>query len=296
MNAAVCQRWGLGRDLYRPAGEVVDTSSLEVAVIDSDNVARAFVERHHYSRSYPAARYRFGLYSKRPAAPRAWAAGLPYERELVGVAVFSHPTSNLALRPLPLERVRADEEGDPETWCPSVELGRFVLLDREVAPEVGANAETWFLARAFALLRKEGVAGVVSFSDPYPRTTADGRRIFAGHIGTIYQAHNAVYLGQQRTDTARFLPDGRTLHNRSIAKVRGRERGWRYVVDALVGYGAARPRDDEDLGAWTDVWIPALTRKVRRPGNHKYVWALDKTLRRTLPTSLSYPKQLQEAA
>ena len=306
----VCQRWRLGRDHYRPAGEVIDTSSFEVAEIKSDNVARAFVEDHHYSQSYPAARFRYGLYAKRPAPPRAWALGERYERELVGVAVYSHPTNALALAPLPglaperLEAILqelavARKAGDKkrvaeleeEKRDPRVELGRFVLLDH-----VGANAETWFLARTFELLRKEDLVGVVSFSDPFPRTTADGRVVFGGHLGTIYQAHNAVYLGQMRMDTARFLPDGKTFHNRAIAKLRQRECGWRYVVDMLVGYGAAPPDSYADLAAWTDLWVARLTRKVRRPGNHKYVWAFDRAARRALPSSQPYPKQLREAA
>ncbi len=254
-----CPRWRNGRDRYRPAGEVIDTSQFEVAPIASDNVARAFVVQHHYSRSFPAARFRFGLYER---------------GELVGVAVYSHPVRELALRPLPVDA--------------AVELGRFVLLDR-----VAANAETWFLARTFEHLRKEPLAGVVSFSDPYPRETADGRVVFGGHVGTIYQAMNAVYLGQARTDTARLLPDGRTLHNRSLQKLRTRERGWQYVVDELVRYGAPPPAGDHD--AWIEQSLASLVRRVRRPGNHKYVWAFSKTVRRGLPTSQPYPKMARAA-
>jgi hypothetical protein len=44
-----------------------------------------------------------------------------------------------------------------------------VLLD-----EVPGNGETWFLGRAFRLLRQEGFVGVVSFSDPCQRTNQHG--------------------------------------------------------------------------------------------------------------------------
>jgi hypothetical protein len=74
-----------------------------------------------------------------------------------------------------------------------VEVGRFVLLD-----EVPVNGETWFLARAFAALARDGVEGVLAFADPEPRATADGTVVFPGHVGTIYQAHNAVYRGRAR--------------------------------------------------------------------------------------------------
>jgi hypothetical protein len=73
----VSQRWRGGRASYRPAGEPINTRLYEVAPIDgagADNIARAFIEREHYSGSMPAARERVGLY--RGAA-------------LVGVIVFS---------------------------------------------------------------------------------------------------------------------------------------------------------------------------------------------------------------
>lgn len=252
------QRWRERRDSYRPAGETIDPRRFEVAAIADDRTAKAFVEAHHYSGSYPAARFRFGLYEG---------------AELVGVAVFSQPCNDLALRPLPASTDRT-------------ELGRFVLLDR-----VKGNGETWFLARAFELLKREGVGGVVSFSDPFPRVASDGRVVLRGHVGTIYQAFNGIYLGRARSDTIRLLPDGRTLHNRALAKLRGRERGWRYVLDQLVSYGARAPSDD-DLDAWLAEALPRITRKVKHPGNHKYAWALDRAVRRCLPVSQKYPKSI----
>lgn len=250
------QRWRERRDTYRPAGEVIDVRRHEVALIADDGPAKAFVTAHHYSGTYPAARYRVGLYER---------------DELVGVAVFSHPSNPLALRPLP-------------TSLESVELGRFVLLDR-----VPGNGETWFLARAFELLRRDGIVGAVSFSDPFPRLTASGAAVFGGHVGTIYQAHNAVYLGRARADTMRLLPDGRTLHNRAIAKLRKREKGWRYVVGLLESYGATAPANDVE--AWV-AEAERLTRRMRHPGNHKYVWSWDRKLRKTLPPTKPYPKHV----
>lgn len=256
MITPVTQRWRDRRASYRPVGEPIATRHYEVALIPDDTTARRFVCAHHYSGSYPAARVRAGLYRR---------------EGLVGVAVFSQPANDLSLRPLP---------GGAET---NVELGRFVLVD-----DVPANGETWFLGRAFELLRRDGFAGVVSFSDPMPRTAADGSVTFRGHVGTIYQAHNGVFLGQSRADTLRLLPDGRTVHNRALAKVRKRERGWRYVVEQLVAYGAPEPKGD--LRAWLDDILPMLTRRVKHPGNLKYAWALDRRVRRHLPASKPYPK------
>lgn len=97
------QRWKERRTSFRPAGEVSDTRAYDVAPITGDGVAKAFVVKHHYAGSYPAARWRFGLYR----------AGV-----LQGVAVFSHPCNDAVLTSV-----------FPGRASDSVELGRFVLLD-----------------------------------------------------------------------------------------------------------------------------------------------------------------------
>lgn len=250
------QRWFRGRDWYRPAGEPIATHRYEVTPMPGDAEAKAFVLEHHYSGSYPAARFRFGMYCG---------------AELVGVAVFSVPMN---------ARVLADLPGEPSE---SVELGRLVLLDG-----VPANGETWFLGRCFALLRSEGLVGVVSFSDPTPRHTVAGNVVHPGHVGTIYQAHNAVYCGHASRRTLRLLPDGTVFGNRTHQKLRARERGWRYAADLLIRHGAPEP--DGDLRAWASEWVPRLTRPLPHPGNLKYLWALHRRDRKHLPESLPYPK------
>lgn len=251
------QRWRSGRDIYRPAGEPIDPTAFDVAPIADDTTARAFVLAHHYSGSYPAARWRFGLYRR---------------GELAGVAVFSHPTNDKVLTGT-FAGVRAVD---------AVELGRFVLTD-----DVPANGETWFLARCLRALRAEGLAGVVSFSDPSRRTSWSGATVFGGHVGTIYQAGNGRYLGRGTPRTLRLLPDGRVLNARTISKIRARERGWRYAAGQLVAAGAPQP--GADPRAWLREWVPRLTRPLRHRGNHRYAWALSRSV--TLPPGLPFPKQ-----
>jgi hypothetical protein len=53
---------------------------------------------------------------------------------------------------------------------------------------VPGNGESWFIARCFERLRREGFVGVVAHSDPLRRTRADGTVVCPGHVGTIYQA------------------------------------------------------------------------------------------------------------
>jgi len=233
-----------------------------VAEIQDDTTARMFVCEHHYSGTYPAARFRAGLYRL---------------GELVGVAVFSHPCNNRVLtnvfRGLPVLK--------------AMELGRFVLLD-----EVPGNGETWFLARAFELLRAVGVRGVVSFSDPVPRTDVHGRRIFPGHLGIIYRAHNARYLGRGYARTLKLLPDGTVFSDRAMQKIRAGSKGWRYASEQLVAHGAdpLHPNADREVRhSWLRRWTSELTRPLRHPGNFRYAWALDRRV--DVPEGLPWPKE-----
>jgi len=253
-----CQRWRLGRESRRLGRTVVDPDALAVARIPDDTTARAFVVAHHYARSYPAARFRFGLYTR--------------TGELVGVAVFSHPVNDRILT-----RVFATPVLE------AVELGRFVLLD-----EVPANAETWFLARCFRTLRAEGIAGIVAFSDPVARTRSDGQVVHPGHVGWIYQAGNAHYLGRGTPRTLRLLPDGTVLHERALQKVRAGEPGAANVARRLERAACG----ETTLAAQ----LRSATRPLRHPGNHRYGWAFRKSAFRPEVQPLDYPKHLERLA
>lgn len=264
MIGANCQRWRDRRGVYRPAGEPIRTVNFEVAPIATDREARAFVERHHYSASYPAARARYGLHCR---------------GEIVGVAVLSHPASEAALAaalPLPCDRLA------------KAELGRLVLLD-----DVPANGESWFMARVFELARRDGFEAIVSHSDPEPRLTAAGGLVFPGHVGTVYQALNATYCGRTASRTWRLLPDGSVLSARAISKLRLQDKGWRYVVELLLEHGASAPHGD--WRQWVTQAVEQVSRTFRHRGNHRYVWALDKRLRHHLPEGQAYPKLLEAA-
>lgn len=253
------QRWRNGRDRYRPADETINPAVYDVADLESDAIAKAFVLAHHYSGTYPAARFRFGLYRG---------------EQLAGVAVFSHPCS---------DRVLTSVFEGPA--LASVELGRFVLLD-----DVPGNGETWFLARCFEQLRARGIRGVVSFSDPFPRVTAAGVRVFPGHVGTIYQAHNGRYLGRGTARSLRLLADGQAVSARALQKIRTGDRGWRYAAEQLERAGARpAPEDLEARGAWLRDQLPRVTRIVRHPGNHRYAWPLNRRQRIALEAR-PYPK------
>lgn len=255
-----CQRWRDRRSAMRIAPELFDPAAFTVDVLD-EKPAKAFVERHHYSGSYPAARVRAGLFRG---------------RHLVGVAVFAEPAQQATVA----KYAPGASDG--------VVLGRFVLLD-----EVEANAETWFLARAFRVLRTErpGLGAVVSYSDPHPRHALDGRVVLAGHIGTIYQAHNARYLGRSSRETQHLDRDGRVVSRRSLSKIRNDERGAAYAYAQLLAAGAPARRPLEDGPAYlARALAEGPFRRVRHPGNHVYAWPLAAGVALAEPVS-PYPKR-----
>lgn len=247
--SAACQRWREGRASYRPAGEPIDPRRYGVDVID-EAPAKAFVVRHHYSRSYPAAVCRVGLYEVGKGGS-----------ELVGVAVFGVPIQPASLR------VHAGVEPAQGT-----ELARFVLLDR-----VPANGETWFLARVFRALRQEkpAVRAVLAYSDPMERTTVEGVVVKPGHVGTIYRAFNGRRTGTSSPRTLLLAPDGRVVSGRMLTKLRTGDRGAAYAYRALLDLGAP-PRH---IGEGDEAYVARALRdgpwrRVRHPGNLAYTWSL----------------------
>lgn len=250
-----CQRWRDGETRWRGARSVIDPSRYSVRAI-GERCAKGFVEDHHYSGRFPAARLRYGLFED--------------GRKLVGVAVFSVP-AQAAVLTHPFPQLRAYTE--------SLELGRFVLVD-----SVAGNGETFFLARAFRLARDAGIRGVVSFSDPVPRTDSRGRTTFVGHRGTIYLAANCIRAGRSTPRTLLLLPDGSVLSARALSKLRNAESGQDYAARLLEQFGAScRPAagaDQTTTRAWLRESLEQIgVRRLAHPGNYRFLFALDRRLR-----------------
>lgn len=155
------------------------------------SVGKAFIIEHHYSH---------GCHN----GPMTW--GLFEGDELIGVIAFATPSS---------ENVRASVFG-PEQKHRVTELHRLVILD--VTPK---NVESWFITRALKELSREKphLWGVLSFADSTE-----------GHIGTIYQASNALYCGMTAPSTFYRDQTGRLRHPRqngvNITQSDARDRGW----------------------------------------------------------------------
>jgi hypothetical protein len=261
MITPVTQRWRDRRAYYRMAGITGDAfqSRLhEVAEIPDDTTAEHFIKQHHYAASCPPTVERIGLYRR---------------DELLGIFIGSKGM------PGTLPSVFPDKEGRP------IECGRFVLK-----PEVAGNGETWFKARCRELLRRKGYTGLLAFSDDISRTDAQGNKIFSGHLGVIYQASNAIFLGRATPRKLRLLPDGRVFNERTITKIRKGEKGCRPACAVLEAIGAPiAPEDETERREWLRLWLPRLTRPLKHPGNLKYVWPLHPRI--TINgTAQKYPK------
>jgi len=251
------QRWRDRRAVWVPKKPLFDSTRYSVDIVP-EALAKHFVVKHHYSGTYPAARFRVGLFR---------------EEELVGVAVFSQPVSQ--------QVISRYADIDPNE---GVELGRFVLLD-----SCKYNAETWFLSRAQKLLKKhKGTRFCLSYSDPIPRHDDEGNLIKPGHIGQIYQALNASYFGRSSSSTLWLMPDGRVINQRSLGKVRRGESGKDYATAQLIRGGAPPPLPGESGASYVQRIDPYF-RKIRHPGNLAYGWRFDKHVKLKLP-ELGYVK------
>jgi hypothetical protein len=240
---------------FVPPPDTIRTVDFEVVPTRSYKPGRRFVEEQHYSGTWPQCSRAVELRGR--------------GGRLMGVAAFS-VVSRLFSAPF----------AEAGAW---LTLARFVLLD-----EVAWNGETWMLGRCFELLRREGFAGIVSFSDPVPRTNARGTVVFGGHAGTIYRAHNGVFTGRSKPETRWVLPDGTLFETRTANKLKVGDEGASGAHRLLVRHGATPLQAGEDPRGWVELWRAKLCRPLKHTGNLRYLWALAKRDRRFLPPGLPY--------
>ena len=252
------QRWNKGRTAWVSPGNLFDPSKHGVEPITQPQ-AKLFIQTHHYSHSYPADRLNVGLIRANGA--------------ICGVAVFSIPMQQ---KVIPCYAPGLSPNN-------GVELGRFVLLD-----DVGYNGETWFLARAFRLLKKIKKSSVViSYSDPIERRSISGELVKPGHIGTIYKAFNGKYLGRARRRKLLLAPNGTVVSERALYKLKSGDCGKNYTYRQLLNQGAPKRNPYESLPEYINR-IKSYFRTVSHPGNHVYAWSLDGT---QLKPSKPYPRK-----
>lgn len=292
-SSPYCQRWHRGGwHSWKHVSEGgFDRRRFRVAEVN-EGIAKRFIAERHFLGTFPAARMSFGLLTDDDAL----ASGLEVDGyALVGVAVLSVP-----MRADVLTRVFPDLE----PYVQSVELGRLCLTDG-VAP----NGESWLLGQVWRQAAAQGVRGVVSFADPFPRsrivtgTDPDGRvmerveTVSPGHVGIAYQGAGAVACGRSTARTLLYLPrHGAVLPERTLSKVRREESGHEAAERLLVRYGAT-PRTWGQAGQqWLHEALNAVGAvRVRHPGNFRYAWPIGTRAQRrrvhiNLPAT-RYPKQ-----
>lgn len=117
------------------------------------------------------------------------------------------------------------------------------------------NFVTEIVARSLRILKANnpGLRLVVSYADPY-----------RNHHGGIYQAGNWIYAGMTSQKHDYIMPDGKVLNRRAYTG---------------VNFGNAKMQ------------IPAEAERVTMPGKHRYLYPLDKGMRRSLKDrSIQYPR------
>jgi len=269
------QRWHEGNPAWVHERFGFNPDDYGVDLVDWQT-AVDFITTHHYSRSVPALRrYRFGLFDLTAEQP-----------VLVGVAALSVPPRNEVLSG-PFPRLVPNHE--------SAELGRLILFDA-----VPHGAESWFYGEVRDWLAKNTtIRGLVMFSDPEMRTRNDGTILLPGHVGTSYQASNALYLGY---GTSRWLTlvDGLVFSDRARSKILSYDQGWKYAAQILVdaGNGTVEPLDPahDDPAEWVAKALRKTGAKRRKHGGcHKYAMPVGCNARARgrvtiAGTPLPYPK------
>lgn len=255
MDTSRSQRWRERRALWATDSLVINPKAYSADIIDHA-AARAFIAEHHYLPSYPAAQVAVGLFGLRAV--------------LAGVAVFAVPATDAVI-------TRHTGFTDPAKGCV---LARLILLDR-----VPQNGESFFCARAFRLLRqaRPAIEAVVSYSDPE-----------FGHTGRVYAALSGAHRGTTRPRTV-LRAAGQTISDRTLSKIRLRERGMDGAIDQIVRLGLPAPGLRESPAAWlARLQAEQLLTRHRQSGLFTYCFELTRNARRqgrALPR-LPYPKLL----
>ena len=154
----------------------VDKSRVTVREI-SKNVARDFIERHHYTHKFSSTRYALGVFYVEDGE-HAFFDGV--NEQLIGCMTYGHPVSNRTVDSI-TDGLELDEV---------LELTRLCCLDG-----YGKNLESYVIAQSFDWLKKYApeVKVLVSYADPEQ-----------AHTGGIYRATNWLYQG---CGYSKLMPD-----------------------------------------------------------------------------------------
>lgn len=274
------QRWHRGYQRWRHRDETTRFNPDRYAVIPlPESPARTFVETHHYLPGWPASRMQFGLIDHAATERRHSTLGQTAAPKLAGHAGDITGLVGVVVLAVPMHKqVLLNLFPRNAPFAETLDLSRLILLD-----EVPANGESWFCARAFRLAAERGIRGLVAFSDPaaHRRITPSGIAVFSpGHHGGVYQALSAHYTGTTTARTVVELPDGTTLRERSISKIRRQEPGHRGIERRLAYLGALPRNAGQPPGTWLNEQLIRIgANRVKQPGKYRYAFRLGLTPR-----------------
>jgi len=144
-----------------------DTSKLSIRQIDKPT-AKKMVVKYHYSKLWTKCSVALGLFID---TGKEHSFFDEQEEKMIGVIVYGDPIGRLTGQSISDEIKRTEV----------LELTRLFIHDG-----YGSNIESWFISQSFNWLRKNKseIKALVSYASPVE-----------GHSGTIYQATNWIYQG-----------------------------------------------------------------------------------------------------
>ena len=169
-----------------------DKSKLSIRQIDKPT-AKKMVVKYHYSQLWTKCSVALGLFTETGKEHSFFDEP---EEEMIGVIVYGDPIGRLTGQSI------SDEIDRTEV----LELTRLFIHDG-----YGSNIESWFISQSFNWLRKNmpEIKALISYASPVE-----------GHCGTIYQATNWIYQGNNNRWNDgwlfKFEEDGRWKHGRTI--------------------------------------------------------------------------------
>ena len=169
-----------------------DTTKLSIRPV-TKNRAKKMVIKYHYSKLWTKCSVALGLFHQ---TGNEHAFFDEPEEKMVGVIVYGDPIGRLTGQSISDEIERTEV----------LELTRLFIHDG-----YGSNIESWFISQSFKWLRRfrPNIKALISYASPVE-----------GHSGTIYQATNWIYQGNNNRWNDgwlfKFKPDGRWKHGRTI--------------------------------------------------------------------------------
>lgn len=207
-----------------------------IRLIDK-KVAKELIIKNHYSHKWTSCRYAIGLFDPEQTCDDSIGA-----EKLIGVAVYGFPVGRQTVKSITPNLENSDV----------LELTRLWVVD-----EAPKNTESFFLGRSFKWLRENTDAKVlISYSDP-----------MEGHLGTIYQATNWWYQGNNTMLVKAYLHflSGQWMHPRTV----------------VAKYGTIKAAELEKID-------PNYKRKEIKK-KHRYLYVLHKKDRNKIKSELKHP-------